>query len=43
MLLHARELAFEHPFTKEKMTITAPFQKEFIAILDKIGMDISGF
>jgi tRNA pseudouridine65 synthase len=43
MLLHARELAFEHPFTKEKMIINAPIQKEFTAILDKIGMDISQF
>ena len=43
MLLHARELGFEHPFTKEKIMITAPFQKEFFDVLLKIGMDISTF
>ena len=41
MLLHARELGFEHPFTQEKMIIKAPLQTEFLSILDKIGMDIS--
>jgi tRNA pseudouridine65 synthase len=41
MLLHARELKFEHPFTKEKLTITAPLHDEFLAILDKIGIILS--
>ena len=41
MLLHARELGFEHPFTQEKMIIKAPLQTEFLSVLDKIGMDIS--
>lgn len=43
MLLHARELSFEHPFTKEKMIITAPLHKEFTGILEKIGMILSEF
>jgi tRNA pseudouridine65 synthase len=41
MLLHARELAFEHPFSKEKIWITAPLQKDFSGILEKIGMVLS--
>ena len=43
MLLHARELSFEHPFTKENITIVAPLQQEFSVILEKIGMDSSIF
>lgn len=43
MLLHARELTFEHPFTQEKITLVAPIQEEFLTILAKIGMDASGF
>ena len=29
--------------TKEKITITAPLQKEFSGILEKIGMTLSEF
>ena len=43
MLLHAQELSFEHPFTKEKTVITAPLHKEFIGILERIGMILSEF
>jgi tRNA pseudouridine65 synthase len=43
MLLHARELIFEHPFTQEKITVTAPMQKDFLDILAKIGMDNTEF
>ena len=43
MLLHARELAFEHPFTNEKIIITAPLHREFLVILEMTGMDISKF
>ena len=43
MLLHARELTFEHPFTQETITIVAPLQSEFSTILQKIGMDSAIF
>ena len=43
MLLHAQELAFEHPFTKEKITIIAPLHKEFLTVLEKLGMVLSEF
>lgn len=33
MLLHARQLAFTHPTTEERITITAPFQAEFERML----------
>jgi tRNA pseudouridine65 synthase len=41
MLLHARELTFEHPFIKEKIKIIAPLQKDFSGILEKVGMVLS--
>ncbi|PWK16638.1 tRNA pseudouridine65 synthase [Arcicella aurantiaca] len=43
MLLHAKTLTFEHPFSQEKITIEAPLQTEFLEILDKIGMNLSEF
>ncbi|WP_170315642.1 pseudouridine synthase [Spirosoma sordidisoli] len=33
MLLHARQLRFEHPITAEPIDITAPFQTEFTRML----------
>lgn len=42
MLLHARQLNFEHPFTKKELSITAPLHQEFLAILRAIGMTMSG-
>ncbi|MEA5138939.1 pseudouridine synthase [Arcicella rigui] len=42
MLLHARELVFEHPFTKESTRIIAPMNEEFIRVLSAIGMDTAG-
>jgi tRNA pseudouridine65 synthase len=41
MLLHARELTFKHPFSKEKIMITAPLHREFSIVLEKIGIFIS--
>ncbi len=40
MLLHAERLAFEHPITKEKITITAGFQSEFARALDILGLTV---
>lgn len=39
MLLHAQTLTFEHPFSQENIMIVAPLQKEFSAIIEKIGMN----
>ncbi|GAB4056355.1 pseudouridine synthase [Spirosoma litoris] len=36
MLLHARQLAFTHPVTEERITITAPFQVEFERMLGEL-------
>ncbi len=38
MLLHAKEIAFIHPFTHKAMLIQAPLQEEFRSILSDIGM-----
>ena len=40
MLLHAKSLTFEHPFSQERITIEAPLQVEFLDILDKIGINL---
>lgn len=40
LLLHAKSLAFDHPITGERLTITAPLDDEFGAILDKFGWRI---
>lgn len=37
MLLHAAQLSFKHPFTKELITIKAPFQPPFLKIVEKFG------
>jgi tRNA pseudouridine65 synthase len=37
MLLHASSLRFEHPFTKEKMEITAEVQAEFLRVKNLLG------
>ncbi len=38
MLLQAQELTFTHPFSQEKVLITAPMMIEFSGILEQIGM-----
>ncbi|MDP3461831.1 MAG: pseudouridine synthase [Bacteroidales bacterium] len=38
MLLHASSIEFEHPFTKEKVKISAPFPPEFNRILILTGL-----
>lgn len=43
MLLHAKELSFVHPFTQTTVTIEAPLQPEFLAVLDKLGLEIQLF
>jgi tRNA pseudouridine65 synthase len=43
MLLHARELTFEHPFTHTNIKVVAPLQPEFTGILDRIGILVSEF
>lgn len=35
MYLHAHKVLFTHPFTKKKMTITAPIPKEFLEFFDE--------
>ncbi|MCB0694953.1 MAG: pseudouridylate synthase [Lewinellaceae bacterium] len=37
MLLHAHQLSFTHPRTKEAVLITAPLQSEFLRMLDVLG------
>jgi tRNA pseudouridine65 synthase len=39
MLLHAKELSFIHPFSNEKLNISADMNVEFTKILEQIGMD----
>lgn len=40
MLLHARQIAFRHPISAEKITVTAPHQAEFGRMLKTLfGMD----
>ncbi|TSD66496.1 pseudouridylate synthase [Inquilinus sp. KBS0705] len=34
MLLHAEELSFTHPVTKTTVTINAPFQPEFLRVME---------
>ncbi|MCL1947810.1 MAG: RluA family pseudouridine synthase [Chitinivibrionia bacterium] len=36
--LHARRLAFEHPFTKEEISLTAPFPADFEKAIEIIGV-----
>jgi tRNA pseudouridine65 synthase len=42
MLLHAQELAFQHPFSQQMVTIKAPINAEFSRILSAIGMNTEG-
>lgn len=43
MLLHARQLAFTHPITEERIIIIAPFQAEFERMLGELfGEEIAG-
>ena len=37
--LHARSLAFKHPFTKENFEITAPYPSDFESALEMLGRD----
>lgn len=37
MMLHAAELSFYHPDTKEKVLITANLQNEFIRMIGELG------
>ena len=37
MMLHARNLAFAHPVSKERISITAPIQSEFHRMMDMMG------
>jgi tRNA pseudouridine65 synthase len=39
MLLHAKNLTFEHPFTKEELSLNAPMSSEFLRVLTEMGMD----
>ena len=39
MLLHAVELGFKHPITKEQVTIKAKPQSEFLRMIDTLGFD----
>ena len=39
MMLHASELAFEHPITKEKITIKANLQPEFKRVCELLKID----
>lgn len=39
LLLAARELSFIHPVTGEPVTITAPLEKRFQAIISRLGWD----
>lgn len=40
MMLHAVELEFVHPATGRRVVITAPFQPEFLRMLDVLKMDM---
>lgn len=35
-MLHAKQIEFEHPVTKEKMKIEAPLPKYFEEVLEKL-------
>ena len=37
LLLHAAELSFRHPFTREETTLTAGLGDEFTAIVQRLG------
>ncbi len=37
--LHAETLAIQHPSTGEPMLLTAPLPEDFVAILEKVGID----
>ena len=37
--LHAETLAIQHPVTGEAMLLTAPLPPDFVAILEKVGID----
>jgi len=37
LLLHARELTFDHPMTGEKLSLFAPLDETFAAFLDRLG------
>lgn len=39
MLLHASELSFDHPVTKQAVVIQAPLQDEFTRILNILGLN----
>ncbi len=39
MLLHAADMKFEQPFTKEKITIKADFQTSFQTVLNELFID----
>ena len=38
--LHAFELTFTHPYTKEKMTFRAPLPEDMLAVMRDVEMDI---
>lgn len=39
MLLHASKLSFEHPHTKEKISIQAPLQTDFLRVLQMLKIN----
>lgn len=41
MLLHALELSFTHPFTKERLLISAPLQPEFMRMAKLMGFEVT--
>jgi tRNA pseudouridine65 synthase len=41
MLLHASSLSFTHPVTKELVDIEAPFQSEFLRMMEVMGWEIT--
>jgi tRNA pseudouridine65 synthase len=40
MLLHARTLSFQHPFTQQNITIEAPLSQTFERVLTELGFDL---
>ena len=38
MMLHAKELTFYHPFTKENITLNAELSSEFNRMLDELKL-----
>lgn len=43
MLLHAKSLAFKHPYTEENLSITASLQSEFLRMLALLNLNLPPF